>query len=76
MDRRRGGLREAAQGGRAGPGWSVSLLQLRVVRAFKSTLEDLEERLSAHSAAGLRSRLRPPPDMAYIDDERAETTIF
>lgn len=56
-------------------------MQLRVVRAFKSTLEDLEERLSAHSAAGLRSRLRaPPPDMAYIDDEptdtRTETTIF
>ncbi|XP_022124411.1 plasma membrane calcium-transporting ATPase 3 isoform X5 [Pieris rapae] len=42
--------------------------QLRVVRAFKSTLEDLEERLSAHSAAGLRSRLRAPPqDIAYID---------
>ncbi|CAB3233244.1 unnamed protein product [Arctia plantaginis] len=57
--------------------------QLRVVRAFKSTLEDLEERLSAHSAAGLRSRLRaPPPDIAYIDADdvpaapRTETTIF
>ncbi|XP_041984230.1 plasma membrane calcium-transporting ATPase 3 isoform X16 [Aricia agestis] len=54
--------------------------QLRVVRAFKSTLEDLEERLSAHSAAGLRSRLRAPPqDIAYIDDDgpaRTETTIF
>ncbi|XP_032524985.1 plasma membrane calcium-transporting ATPase 3 isoform X6 [Danaus plexippus] len=56
--------------------------QLRVVRAFKSTLEDLEERLSAHSAAGLRSRLRAPlQDIAYIDDDaapapRTETTIF
>ncbi|XP_052745278.1 plasma membrane calcium-transporting ATPase 3 isoform X6 [Bicyclus anynana] len=57
--------------------------QLRVVRAFKSTLEDLEERLSAHSAAGLRSRLRAaPPDIAYIDADdvpaapRTETTIF
>ena len=55
-----------------------------MVRAFKSTLEDLEERLSAHSlsAATLRSRLRAPPDLAYIDDDapalpaRAETTIF
>lgn len=46
----------------------VGWLQLRVVRAFKSTLEDLEERLSAHSAAGLRSRLRAAPsDIAYID---------
>ncbi|XP_060807527.1 plasma membrane calcium-transporting ATPase 3 isoform X5 [Amyelois transitella] len=57
--------------------------QLRVVRAFKSTLEDLEERLSAHSAAGLRSRLRAPaPDIAYIDADdvpaanKTETTIF
>ncbi|XP_045780109.1 plasma membrane calcium-transporting ATPase 3 isoform X10 [Maniola jurtina] len=57
--------------------------QLRVVRAFKSTLEDLEERLSAHSAAGLRSRLRAAPqDIAYIDADdvpaaaRTETTIF
>lgn len=54
-----------------------------MVRAFKSTLEDLEERLSAHSAAGLRSRLRAPPsDIAYIDADdvpaanRTETTIF
>ncbi|XP_063630103.1 plasma membrane calcium-transporting ATPase 2 isoform X6 [Cydia splendana] len=57
--------------------------QLRVVRAFKSTLEDLEERLSAHSAAGLRSRLRAAPvDVPYIDEDaadqpaRTETTIF
>lgn len=52
-----------------------------MVRAFKSTLEDLEERLSAHSAAGLRWRLRAGPDVPYIDaDEpapaRTETTIF
>lgn len=55
-------------------------MQLRVVRAFKSTLEDLEERLSSHSAAaGLRSRLRAAPqDFAYIDadEPRTETTIF
>ncbi|KAL0810020.1 hypothetical protein ABMA28_010849 [Loxostege sticticalis] len=59
--------------------------QLRVVKAFKSTLEDLEERLSAHSAAGLRSRLRAAPDIAYIDADdvpaahtqpKTETTIF
>ncbi|XP_045507471.1 plasma membrane calcium-transporting ATPase 3 isoform X5 [Colias croceus] len=52
--------------------------QLRVVRAFKSTLEDLEERLSAHANAPLRQRLRgpqaPAADFAYIDD--AETTAF
>lgn len=72
--------RRAGPGGR---GLHVLLLQLRVVRAFKSTLEDLEERLSAHSAAGLRSRLRAPaPDIAYIDADdvpaapRTETTIF
>lgn len=64
------------------PALEIGSLQLRVVRAFKSTLEDLEERLSAHSAAGLRSRLRAQPiDLAYIDDDapgaaRAETTIF
>lgn len=69
---------------RGGAGASPSCcLQLRVVRAFKSTLEDLEERLSAHSAAGLRSRLRAAPaDIAYIDADdvpaapRTETTIF
>lgn len=62
--------RRGAGGRFGGAGRDVSAfrLQLRVVRAFKSTLEDLEERLSAHSAAGLRSRLRAPPqDIAYID---------
>ena len=31
------------------------LLQLRVIRAFKSTLEDLEERRSVHSLLSLHS---------------------
>lgn len=67
--------------------WTCCWLQLRVVRAFKSTLEDLEERLSAHRSAGLRSRLQAAPaDIAYIDADdvpaaphahpRTETTIF
>ncbi|XP_077297663.1 plasma membrane calcium-transporting ATPase 3 [Arctopsyche grandis] len=47
--------------------------QLRVVRAFKSTLEDLEERLSVHSShsmPGLKLRAgRLPADIAYIDDD-------
>nr|UYR00237.1 plasma membrane calcium-transporting ATPase [Plectrocnemia conspersa] len=45
--------------------------QLRVVRAFKSTLEDLEERLSVHSSHSMPGmKLRPgrfPADIAYID---------
>lgn len=81
---RRAGLRGAFEAGEAAVR-GLCWLQLRVVRAFKSTLEDMEERLSAHSAAGLRSRLRAPPaDIAYIDADaddaaggpRAETTIF
>lgn len=47
--------------------------QLRVVRAFKSTLEDLEEKLSIHSAhslpgrPGLRHNRHLPADIAFID---------
>ena len=48
--------------------------QLRVIRAFKSTLEDLEEKRSEHSVHSLRSSrsqsgLRPLSDITYIDDE-------
>lgn len=45
--------------------------QLRVVRAFKSTLEDLEERLSVHSANSGRVLRggRIPSDITYIDAE-------
>lgn len=83
-----GSVGEAWGGGTSGAGryggraMTGGLLQLRVVRVFKSTLEDMEERLSAHSAAGLRSRLRGPVDVPYIDAEdvpaapRTETTIF
>lgn len=50
------------------------LFQLRVVRAFKSTLEDMEERRSVHSLHSLRtSRSHPGPrplsDISYIDEE-------
>ena len=49
-------------------------LQLRVIRAFKSTLEDLEEKRSEHSAHSLRSSrsqsaVRPLSDITYIDDD-------
>lgn len=50
----------------------ASYFQLRVVRAFKSTLEDLEERLSVHSANSGRAVLRGgriPSDITYIDAE-------
>ncbi|KAK2725056.1 hypothetical protein QYM36_001494 [Artemia franciscana] len=47
--------------------------QLRVIRAFKSTLEDLEEKRSLHSLRSSRSHsgLRPPTanDIIYIDDD-------
>ncbi|XP_034939375.1 plasma membrane calcium-transporting ATPase 2 isoform X2 [Chelonus insularis] len=51
--------------------------QLRVIRAFKSTLEDLEERRSVHSLHSLHSMRssrshtgpRPLSDFTYIDDD-------
>jgi hypothetical protein len=54
-------------------------LQLRVIRAFKSTLEDLEERRSVHSLHSLHSlrssRSHPGPrplsDISYIDADDA-----
>lgn len=47
------------------------LLQLRVIRAFKSTLEDMEEKRSIHSLrCQSGSRLpRPMSDMSYIDED-------
>lgn len=57
-------------------------LQLRVIRAFKSTLEDLEERRSVHSLHSLHSLRssrshtgpwppRPLSDITYIDEDPA-----
>lgn len=56
-------------------------LQLRVIRAFKSTLEDLEERRSVHSLHSLHSLrssrshtgLRPLCDISYIDEDPVKT---
>jgi len=46
--------------------------QLRVIRAFKSTLEDMEEKRSCHSLHSVRSSrsylARPASDISYIDD--------
>lgn len=57
-------------------------LQLRVIRAFKSTLEDLEERRSVHSLHSLHSMRssrshtgpRPLSDFTYIDEDPTNTT--
>eukprot|EP00092_Neocalanus_flemingeri_P023062 GFUD01024998.1.p1 GENE.GFUD01024998.1~~GFUD01024998.1.p1 ORF type:complete len:1170 (+),score=183.45 GFUD01024998.1:429-3938(+) len=47
--------------------------QLRVIRAFKSTLEDMEEKRSCHSMHSVRSTrsylTRPTSDISYIDDD-------
>ena len=56
---------------------SSLFLQLRVIRAFKSTLEDLEERRSVHSLHSLHSMRssrshtgpRPLSDFTYIDED-------
>lgn len=56
-------------------------LQLRVIRAFKSTLEDLEERRSVHSLHSLHSLRssrshtgpRPLSDISYIDEDPVKT---
>ncbi|XP_026673715.1 plasma membrane calcium-transporting ATPase 2 isoform X4 [Ceratina calcarata] len=55
--------------------------QLRVIRAFKSTLEDLEERRSVHSLHSLHSMRssrshtgpRPLSDFTYIDEDPTNT---
>ncbi|KAJ8923536.1 hypothetical protein NQ315_010114 [Exocentrus adspersus] len=60
--------------------------QLRVIRAFKSTLEDLEERRSVHSLHSLHSLRssrshtgpwppRPLSDITYIDEDPATTKL-
>lgn len=41
-------------------------MQLRVVRAFRSTLEDLEERRSVHSLRSLRSQ-QLNPNLAFLN---------
>ncbi|KAG1699330.1 Plasma membrane calcium-transporting ATPase 3 [Nymphon striatum] len=54
--------------------------QLRVVKAFKSTVEDMEERRSVHSAHSLhslrnsRSHQRPLSDISYIDEDDNKTS--
>ncbi|KAF5288510.1 hypothetical protein FQR65_LT12015 [Abscondita terminalis] len=57
--------------------------QLRVIRAFKSTLEDLEERRSVHSLHSLRSSRshtgswppRPLSDITYIDEDPSSNKL-
>lgn len=54
------------------------VLQLRVIRAFKSTLEDMEERRSVHSLHSMRSSRshpgpRPLSDITYIDEDPVKT---
>nr|XP_022915535.1 plasma membrane calcium-transporting ATPase 2 isoform X3 [Onthophagus taurus] len=60
--------------------------QLRVIRAFKSTLEDLEERRSVHSLHSLHSMRssrshtgpwppRPLSDITYIDEDPTATKL-
>lgn len=58
-------------------------LQLRVIRAFKSTLEDLEERRSVHSLHSLHSMRssrshtgpRPLSDFTYIDEDPTNNAL-
>lgn len=57
------------------PYFFLSFQQLRVVRAFKSTLEDMEERRSVHSLHSLhslrssRSHPKQLSDISYIDED-------
>ncbi|XP_029665731.1 plasma membrane calcium-transporting ATPase 2 isoform X2 [Formica exsecta] len=61
---------------------SQDYYMLRVIRAFKSTLEDLEERRSVHSLHSLHSMRssrshtgpRPLSDFTYIDEDSTNTT--
>lgn len=62
---------------------SSLFLQLRVIRAFKSTLEDLEERRSVHSLHSLHSMRssrshtgpRPLSDFTYIDEDPTNSAL-
>ncbi len=50
--------------------------QLRVIRAFRSTLEDMEERRSIHSLRSGQRHLpmpRPMSDISYVDDDGGAT---
>lgn len=50
--------------------------QLRVIRAFKSTLEDMEERRSAQSVRSAKLQMgnqRPVSDITYIDEDPIKT---
>jgi len=57
------------------------IFQLRVIKAFKSTLEDMEEKRSVHSLHSLHSLrssrshpgLRPMSDISYIDEDPNKT---
>lgn len=60
------------------PFYVACVLQLRVIRAFKSTLEGLEERRSVHSLHSMRSSrshpgTQPLSDITYIDEDPVKT---
>ncbi|XP_011261205.1 plasma membrane calcium-transporting ATPase 2 isoform X2 [Camponotus floridanus] len=63
---------------------SQDYYMLRVIRAFKSTLEDLEERRSVHSLHSLHSMRssrshtgpRPLSDFTYIDEDPTTNTAY
>ncbi|KAJ8983080.1 hypothetical protein NQ317_007122 [Molorchus minor] len=68
------------------PAEAMKETELRVIRAFKSTLEDLEERRSVHSLHSLHSLRssrshtgpwppRPLSDITYIDEDPATTKL-
>lgn len=46
------------------------MLQLRVIRAFKSNLEDLEDRRSIHSLRSLRSSQQTPALSSFFHQNR------
>ena len=45
------------------------MLQLRVIRAFKSTLEDLEDKRSIHSLRSLRNTREAPPLSSFFSNK-------
>lgn len=45
------------------------MLQLRVIRAFKSTLEDLEDRRSIHSLRSLRNARETPALSSFFSNK-------